>query len=90
MSTPNYMSRAINLHVIPSLAISCILQHAETILMDSWSTKRIRQSVPPPAPEAFLLDLMTSCIISELMKSKILSWDTFFIRNKNSNKQQIQ
>lgn len=30
-----YMNGAMNLHVIPSLAISCILQHAETILMDS-------------------------------------------------------
>lgn len=55
------------LHVIPSDAISCILQHADTILMESWSTNRMRQSSTwDPVPEVFLLDRMTSCMISEI------------------------
>ena len=60
------------LHVIPSEAISCILQHADTILIDNWSTSRIRQSVPPPVPDVFLFDRMTSCIISVLKKKSII------------------
>lgn len=48
--------------VMPSAEISCILQHADTILMASWSTTSTRHSMPCPG---FLLCLIASFIISE-------------------------
>lgn len=47
--------------VMPSAEISCILQHADTILMASWSTTSTRHSIPCPG---FLLFLIASFIIS--------------------------
>ena len=55
-----------NIRVMPSPAMSCILQQAETMRMASWSTMSRRQSGPSlPEPVFFLfVDRITSFMIS--------------------------
>ena len=69
LSPAAYINPSQYSHVIPSDMISVILQHADTIRIDSWSTMRTFQSF-------VLCARMTSCTISAMANNKQLEFES--------------